>query len=68
MEEKLTPEETTILETGKCPDCGTQLYEGPRAGGAMNVRCENNHLFWVAPPFTPMRLYTRVRAPEVKSR
>ncbi len=59
MGEKLTNEETAILNTGKCPDCGTQLYKGPRGGGAMNVRCENKHLFWVAPPFTPERLYTK---------
>jgi len=59
MNEKLTPQETAILNTGKCPDCGGQLYESPRGGLAMNVKCNNNHLYWVAPPFTPERLYTK---------
>lgn len=54
--EELTPEETAILNTGKCPDCGEQLYKGPKGGLAMNVKCDKGHLFWVAPPFTPKRL------------
>jgi len=54
--EKLTPEETAILDSGECPDCGGQLYKGPRGGLAMNVRCDKGHTFWIAGPFTPERI------------
>lgn len=55
--DKLTLEETAILDTGKCPDCDGQLYKGPRGGLAMNVACDKGHTFWVAPlPFTPERI------------
>ncbi len=54
--EKLTEKESKILREGKCPDCGKQLYKGPRGGLAINVQCENGHTFWVAPLFTPERI------------
>lgn len=59
MGDKLTLEEAEKLDAGICPDCGGQLYRGPRGGLALNVKCDKGHTFWVAPPFTPERLTTR---------
>ncbi len=59
MEEDLTPEETAIFHTGKCPDCGRQLYKGSSLGLAILVRCKKKHLFFVHPPGTPERLYQK---------
>jgi len=55
---KLNPEEVKKLNTGKCPDCGGQLLEGPRGGFAMNIKCEScGQVFWVSwPPFIPERI------------
>ena len=55
---KLKEIETRKLNQGKCPDCGEQLYKGPMGGLAMNVKCVNNHTFWVTPglPFPPKRI------------
>lgn len=30
---------------GKCPDCGSQLFEGPCGGCSMNVSCDKGHKF-----------------------
>lgn len=56
MGQKLTPEEIAILEVGKCPDCGEQLYRVARGGLTENVTCEQEHKFQVAPGFTPERI------------
>ena len=61
IEEELTPQETRVLRAGRCPDCGEQLYEGPRGGLAMNVRCVNLHTFWVGFPFPPKRLTQKIK-------
>ena len=60
MDRKLTLEEASKLYKGICPLCESQLHKGPRGGLAMNVRCEKGHLFWVAPPFTPELLGSKV--------
>lgn len=53
---ELAKEEAIVLYAGRCPIDGTQLYEGPHGGLAMNVKCEKDHLFWVSRPFTPLLL------------
>ena len=60
MSEKLTKEQEGQVDQGKCPDCGSQLLEGPRAGLVLDVKCGNPecaHRFWVPPlPFQIERL------------
>ena len=47
---KLTDEQIRVLQKGECPDCNTDLYEGPCGGMMMNVRCENGHRFNITNP------------------
>lgn len=62
MEETLTTTEQAILDTGKCPDCGGQLYRVARGGLAENLECGDCHAkFWVAPFFPPKRLTVKPR-------
>lgn len=57
MEQALTTAQQEILQTGKCPDCGAQLYITARGGLAENLECgECQAKFWVAPLFPPKRL------------
>ena len=52
--EQLTEEEIKLLDAGKCPKCQEQLAKGPKEGLAINVSCDNGHLFWVpVQPFIP---------------
>lgn len=46
------------FKNGKCPDCGSILFNpGPRGGNAHNIRCANcGAKFWYSPPFTSLRL------------
>jgi len=55
---KLKGVEIEQLRQGRCPDCGEQLYKGPRGGIAMNVSCAHNHIFCVTPGlvFPPERV------------
>lgn len=54
--EKVTPNEEMFIRKGICPDCALKLYRGPMGGLAMNVKCVNDHKFWVAGSFTPERI------------
>ena len=57
MEETLTAKEQALLNNGKCPDCGGQLYITARGGEAMNLECGECHtLFWAAPLFPAKRM------------
>ena len=54
--ERLTQEEQKLIDKGKCPKCPThgQLYKGPKEGLAINVSCDEGHLFWIPPlPLVP---------------
>ncbi len=35
------PAQTAQIWSGQCPDCSRRLIDGPRAGLARNVRCED---------------------------
>lgn len=40
MIETLTETEVAALDTGKCPDCGSErLLEGPHGGMKVNIMC-----------------------------
>ncbi len=60
MEETLTSSKQKILNNGKCPDCGGQLYTTARGGLALNLECGECHAkFWAAPLFPAKRLTER---------
>lgn len=40
--EHLTEEEAALFHSGKCPDCGAGLREGPHGGASINVYCAND--------------------------
>jgi hypothetical protein len=50
--EHLTPDECRLIfQTGRCPDCGGGLCEGPRGGMSVNYACmecySEFNLIWV---------------------
>lgn len=49
---KLEEEECKWLDKGKCPICEDhkQLFKRQKSGLAINVSCDEGHLFWVPPP------------------
>jgi hypothetical protein len=39
--EALDDAEIAFFQSGKCPDCGSALLEGPSGGGSQNYSCSN---------------------------
>lgn len=58
VEVLMTNTNLDVLNTGRCPDCGSELFQiGPEGGAAQNIRCAQCHqCFWFSPPFTPERI------------
>ena len=57
---KVTKKEEKKLKKGICPDCGgTEFFEGPHGGLAINIKCANkkcNARFNVCTFFTSERI------------